>query len=450
MNETRQLAEFVTTTSYSDLPTGVLDKMRGYVLDNLACGLAGAGRPEPRLLADYVRSASADGQSFVFGASWRTFPSFAALVNGTAISALESDHGYIPGSCHPGAAVFPAVLAIGQPLAVDGKQLLTALVLGYEAQCRIGVAATRSVEDQRGFHGPGTNAAFGAAIATSKLLGLDKKATASALGIAGSHAGGLLEFVHEGAMTKRLHVGRGSQVGLESALFAQRGLTGPSTVLEGRFGFLNAYSATPRPEELLRDLGRRWHLEDLLVRPFPCHGSFHGIVEVLSRFRAEHRPDLERITALVIRTSEATIARHGDKSPATVTGMQYSMPFCAALALACDIGDPRVVSEETVQDPAIRALAGSVQFEGVATQEGGQYQHPRAEVTLEVEGKAHRFDVDGYKGHPTTPCTWDDMVDKLFRFVGPILGEQRVREVVKRVGALETLKGPQELVALLS
>ena len=139
--ETRQLAEFTVSTSFSELPTRVVESMLGYILDNLACGIAGASRPEPRVVAEFAHTTNADGGSLVFRVPWTTSPSLAALVNGTAISALESDHGYIEGSCHPSAAVFPAALAIGQIAAVDGRDLLTALALGYEIQCRIGEAA---------------------------------------------------------------------------------------------------------------------------------------------------------------------------------------------------------------------------------------------------------------------------------------------------------------------
>ena len=450
MNETKQLAQFVADTSYADLPSAVLDRMRLYVLDVLACGLAGARRPEPTAVAAFAESARATGGCFVFGVPWTTSPSLATLANGTAIGALEADHGFLPGSCHPGAAVFPAALATAQTRSSDGRSFLTALVLGYEALCRIGLGATRSVEDERGFHGPGTNAAFGGAAAASKLLGLDQTGTVHALGIAGSHGGGLLEFREEGAMTKRLHVGRGSQMGLESALFAERGITGPSTVLEGRHGFYNAYSASPKPEELVKDLGREWRTMGLLVRPFPCHGSFHGVAQALDQFRREQAPKIEAITSLSIITSEATIARHGDQSPTSVMGMQYSLPFSAAVALARDIGDPREITEATVEDPAIRALAARIQLIGIPAGAGaGQYQSPHAEIDLALAGERHHLVVDGYRGHPSTPLTWDDIVDKLRRFAGPMLGDAGVQALVERVESLPDLDDVNGLVELL-
>ena len=190
------------------------------------------------IVGDLARESAPTGPCSVFGQPWRTSPSYAALVNGTMIGGFETDHAFGPGSSHPSAGVFPAVLAMAERNHLDGETLLVSVVLGYEVTCRVGRAATRAVEDQAGFHGPGTNAAFGAAAGAGKALGLDAGQLVNALGIAGSHAGGLLEFAKEGAMTKRIHPGRGAQMGLECALLASKGFTGPSTVLEGDQGFL--------------------------------------------------------------------------------------------------------------------------------------------------------------------------------------------------------------------
>src|SRR5690606_1705517 len=148
---------------------------------------------------------------------------------------------------------------------------LAAVALGYEALCRVGAAATRAVEDERGFHGPGTNAPFGGAFGAGRALGLSADQMLHAAGIAASHGAGILEFAREGAMTKRLHIGRGSQLGLESALLAQHGFTGPTTGIEGDHGFLRVYSPSPQPERLLEDLGERWLLFDMSLKSYPCH-----------------------------------------------------------------------------------------------------------------------------------------------------------------------------------
>ena len=237
MNETTLLAEFVEETGYRDLPSHVVEATRVFVLDNLASGFVGSVTPWADMVGELARESASQGPCSLFARSWTTSPSYAALVNGTMIGSFETDHAYVQGSCHPSAAVFPAALAIAERDHLDGKSLLMSVALGYEVACRVGMAATRAVEDVAGFHGPGTNAPFGGAAGAGKALGLDVHRLVNALGIAGSHGGGLMEFAQEGAMTKRIHVGRGAQMGLESALLAARGFTGPSTVLEGDRGF---------------------------------------------------------------------------------------------------------------------------------------------------------------------------------------------------------------------
>src|SRR5919202_4897506 len=261
MSASRELASFVANTTYADLPDGLRERARVYVLDNLAAGFVGSVQPWSGMVADTVQHLGGTPQASVFRRAWRTDVSRAALVNGVMMGAFEVEH--IGHAAHPSATVFPAALAVAEHKQLDGRAFLTALLLGYEVVCRVGAAQTRATEVERGFHNPGVNGAFGAAAAVGKLFGLDEERLAWALGIAGSHACGLVEFVHEAAMTRRAHPGRAAQLGLESALLAGAGFTGPTTVLEGRYGYLQAYSPRSQPERLVAGLGREWLASEL-------------------------------------------------------------------------------------------------------------------------------------------------------------------------------------------
>lgn len=163
MNETRTIAEFVADTMFEDLPDDLVEQAKGYVLDNVCNGLIGAIQPWSKMVAELICETGAKQECTVFGQTWRTHLSGAALANGTMIGGFETDHSYTEGSAHPGAAVFPAALAVAERNHADGKLFLTGMILGYEVVCRIGYAATRAVEDERGFYGPGTNGPFGSA-----------------------------------------------------------------------------------------------------------------------------------------------------------------------------------------------------------------------------------------------------------------------------------------------
>ncbi len=437
MNETRRLAQFAAETRFQDLPDAVVEAVKVYILDNLAAGLVGSGTPWAGMVAKLAEEAAPTGPCSLFGRQQTTSPSYAALVNGTMIGGFECDHALVPGSCHPSAAVFPAALAIAERDRLDGAALLAAVALGYEVICRVGLAATRAVEDQRGFHGPGTNAPFGGAVGAGRALGLDTERMVHALGIAGSHGAGLLEFAREGAMTKRLHVARGAQTGLESALLAANGFTGPTTVLEGDRGFLNVYSPSPRPELLVEGLGKKWHLLDILVKAYPCHASFHAVIDAIWRFRQENEVEPDRLGPVRIVGSERMMEeRFCSREPTTVLGGQYSLPFSTAIALCRDAGDPRSFSEETMWDSQVRSLAKRIEL----TADAGRFGPSGAavaEVTLTGEGKSHTLVATDWKGAPTNPYTFTEMAEKFRRYAAAYLPEADCEEVIRRVERLE-------------
>jgi 2-methylcitrate dehydratase PrpD len=226
------LADFVVGASYDQLPEPVIDRTKIHVLDVLATGFVGTAMRWAQMVRDFQRAQGSALQSSVFGESEKMSVSSAALVNGVMVSCFEADHsGH---TAHPAGTVLPGALAVAEHLKSSGRDLVLATALGYEVACRIGDAQTRSVEDERGFHNPGANGPFSSAVAVGKLLGLDTEAQTSALGIAGSHSGGLIEYAWDGSMTKRLHLGLATRGGLESAYLAASGFTGPATILEGR------------------------------------------------------------------------------------------------------------------------------------------------------------------------------------------------------------------------
>ena len=448
MNETRRLAEFVAGTRFEDLPDHVVEATRVYILDDLASGFVGSNTPWAEMVSEMARESAPNGPCSVFSRSWTTSPSYAALANGTMIGAFETDHAFVRGSCHPSASVFPAAFAIAEREHLDGRSFLASVALGYELVCRVGAAATRAVEDEAGFHGPGTNAPFGGAAGAGKALALDARELSNALGIAGSHSGGLMEFVREGAMTKRLHVGRGAQMGLESALLAARGFTGPSTVLEGDRGFLKVYSPSPRPELLVEGLGESYLLMEMTVKAYACHASFHPVIEGICRFREEHKYDSSSLEGVEVVATERMVDRHGQREPASVLGAQYSLPFSMAVALCRDIADPRVYSEDNLWDAQVRRLAKSVVMDA-DRERFGKPGGPAAEVSLTIAGTAHTFTVADWKGAPTNPYTYQEIVEKFRRYAAPYLPSEPMDAIIHEVSRLEDVRDVAELVRLI-
>lgn len=381
--ETRQLGEFIVGLATSSIPESVRERLRYLTLDNLASGYIGCQQSCYRIAHTVFTDLGAAGSSRVFGSEIGFDISRATLLNGLAIGAFETDHP--AAGAHAGGAVFPAVLALGDSLGASGEAVIRALIAGYEVNTRIALAQTNKAEQVRGFHNPGISGPLASAAACSLLLGLSLEQTLAAIGIAASHSGGLIEYVWTGAMTKRLHLGRAAQMGLESALLARQGFTGPPTILEGEYGYLQAFSPQPITSILVEDLGSRWFLEETKVKLFPGHGTAQPFAPVLAKWRSRGI-DPSRIDGIEVTTSEqGTEERFGDSSPNSVLGAQYSLPFMTALAIVRGVDGLIELTEEVLDDELLQQLAsrvtvtGDERFQGKGIEAGG-------EVAIVIDG----------------------------------------------------------------
>src|SRR5262249_44852826 len=209
----------------------------------------------------------------------------------------------------------------------SGRDLIAACVAGNEIMIRIG-RATGHTNEARGFHAPGTTGPFGAAVAAGHLLGLGPAPMTNTLGIAGSLAGGLLEFARgDGGMVKRLHLGRASEAGGLAAGLAAGGFEGPRTVLGGEFGFLEGFCAKWDEAELTRGLGEDFVVSFTVLKRYPCHATAHAAVKAVRDLQAEHGFKGSEVEAITVTGTERMIERHNILEPADLMLAQYSIPF---------------------------------------------------------------------------------------------------------------------------
>jgi 2-methylcitrate dehydratase PrpD len=307
------------------------------------------------------------------------------------------------------------------------------------------------LETVRGFHNPGTQGPFGAAAAVGKLYGFDEDRLLDALGIAGSSSAGLLEFAWSGGDTKRLHLGRAAQLGLESALLARQGVRGPATVLEGRSGYFTAFSTPPRIERLLEGLGTDWAIEPPSLKSYATHVTHQAVVDAIQRFKREQPLDPATITRVVIRGAGRIMEeRHAERAPHDVLGGQYSLPFTTAVALTRDMANPLVYDEAAVRDPLVRDLARRIELEprddiGPAA----PYVWP-AEVIIERGGRSHSLRTRPHKGAPSNPFTWAEIGEKFLRYTSPLVAPSRATAVIDVVGRLEKVADMAEVAELVA
>ena len=447
MHETRTLAQFVAQTQYVDLPASLIEDLKIIVLDTFGAGFIGTVQPWAQQVVAMVQALGGRPECSVMNQHWQTDPSRAALANGALIGAFECEP--LTGS-HASGTVLPAVLAVCQGEHLDGRAFLTALALGFEVSARIAHTAV-GLETTRGFHNPGTQGPFGAAAGVGKLYGFDAETLASALGIAGSCSAGLLEFAWSGADTKRLHLGRASQLGLESALLAQKGLRGPATVLEGRYGYYNAFSLPPRLERLLDGLGEHWAIQPPSLKSYPTHVTHQAVVQAILECKQEHRLEPQAITRVVIRGDPHIMdERHAVRQPETVMGGQYSLPFTTAVALTRDLSNPLAYNEAAVWDPVVRELATRVELMPLETSghaEPGVYP---AEVLIECHGRTYTLTTRPHKGSPRNPFTWEEVGDKFQRCTRTIVGPRQAAAIVDAVAVLDRATDIADIARLLA
>ncbi|MBI2985165.1 MAG: MmgE/PrpD family protein [Deltaproteobacteria bacterium] len=448
MNETREIARFVYGTKYEDLPPDLVGEFKIFVLDALGAGFIGSLQPWAKMVIEMVRGLGGKREASVINQSWKSDISRAALANGTMIGSFECEP--LTGS-HAAGTVLPAVMAVCEREHLDGKGFLTALVLGTEVSARIARTAV-GLETERGFHNPGTQGPLAAAVAVGKLYGFDEATLVNALGIAGSCAAGLLEFAWEGANTKRIHLGRASQLGLESALLAQKGFTGPSTILEGRYGYYNAFSRPPNMEKLLDGIGQRWAVQPLSLKSFATHVTHQAVVQAIQTFKKSRELDPKKITRVAIRGNKHIMEeRHSVRDPQSVMGGQYSLPFTTAVALTRDMSNPLLYDEQALRDPVVRDLANRVELIPVVEESG--HSEPGAfseEVSLEVGDESHRLPIVARKGSPKNPFTWEDVCEKFRRYAGRVIGKRQVSAIIKAVEDLNRCEDMANIASLVA
>lgn len=440
-DETRQLAEFILDLQESEIPDEVRARLRCLVLDNIAAGYLGSRQSCHKIAAKVMTGLGGAGASPVFGPYGLLDVSRATLLNGVAIGAFECDHTTF--GAHAGGAVFPAVLALGHSLGSSGEQVMRALVAGYEVNSRVAAAQTNLAEQVRGFHNPGISGTFGSAAACALLLNLSLDETLAALGIAGSSSAGLVEYVWTGAMTKRIHEGRAAQLGLESALLAQQGFTGPPTVLEGEYGYLNAFSPEPIVSKLVNGLGSQWVLEDTRVKPFPGHGTAQPFAPVLDAWRRKGIDPLQ-IERIQLTTSEqGSEDRFHDPSPDSLLGAQYSMPFMTAVAVVLGTDGLIELDEARMDDDVLRTVALKVsissdeRFHGNVISAGG-------EIEIVANGQHELLPAPGLP-KLSLPELWSLCREKLERYARGVAPEDAVQKIEAAAEQLEQLDDINEL-----
>jgi 2-methylcitrate dehydratase PrpD len=407
------------------------------VLDTIGVMLAGAIQPAARIVQRVVEADGA-GPCRVFGTSLRATPGHAALANGTAAHALDYDDMCFVSLAHPSAPLVAAAMAVGDAAGTAGAALLDAYVVGFELEGRLG-RAMNPQHYQRGWHCTSTLGTIGAAAAASRLLGLDAGATAHALAIAASSASGLKE--NFGTMVKPLHAGLAARNGVLAAQLAGAGMTASAAAIDGPQGFLAAMdSETPSLEEVAADLGTRWEILDtgITVKLYPSCAGTHPTLDALLDLKREHAFSADDVDGIEVGVDAVvpTILIY-DRPTSGLEG-KFSLPFCAAAAVAQGRVGLETFDASRLADPAIQALQARVTMRVDATLDASAPPLTQARVTVRLrDGRVLRATANGARGYPDRPASDDELATKFLSCAAQAMSEDKAREVLAALRAIE-------------
>lgn len=442
MTAAQRLASFTSSLTIGAIPDEVQEAAKLHLLDTLGTGLAAHGLD----VADYARAAVVEpgvsGPATTVGVDGGLPAADAALANGTICHALDFDDTHSGAVAHVSVAVVPAALAVAEEQGSSGTDLLVALTAGNEVVIRLGMVAGAGFH-ARGFHPTAVCGVFGAAAAASKLRGLDAAATTNAIGIAGSMASGLLEFLSDGSATKRLHPGWAAHAGIIASRLAAHGATGPATVLEGRFGLYAAYLNRTDVDlgPSLDDLGERWETPSIAFKPYPACHYIHASLDALRELHEAEPIPPEDVVEIVALTTEAGVslvleplaAKH---RPRSEYESKFSLPYSLASLLVRGGVDVSTYTDEAITDPAVLDLAARVRYE-VQEYETFPKAFPGGVRVRLRDGTVREAQLPYQRGGPDNPMTGDEVVDKFRTNAALALCTESVSRIESAVLGLE-------------
>ena len=423
------------------------------ILDVIGNSIAATNQPATQVVNNIVKSWAGPADSFAIGAS-KLPAAAAALLNGTLAHAMDFDDTHLPSVLHPSASVVPAALAVGSKLGSKPTEVLDAITFGIEVTCRLGMAGFdrklgNSVFFERGFHATSICGTLGSAVAAAMLMKLSADEITSAIGISASMGAGLLEANRTGGTVKRMHCGWAAHGGVVAAELAQAGLTGPPTVIEGRFGFMQAYCGDQvNLDEITDGLGSTWVLPDLFFKPYPCNHFTHTGIDAARTLKAKGvTPDqIVSIDLGVPSPVLRTIAepRESKIKPESGYHAAFSGPFTVAAAFYRENGlglFHEDFEDESAHDPEILALAAKVNVN--ANQECDAifpFQFPAVLTAHLKDGTSMTEKVLVNRGGPKNPLTDAELALKFESNVRDSLNPVQAREVAHTIFDFATNK----------
>ena len=435
---TRTLARYVLSFRGDDLPDPVRKEARRTLLNWVGCAVGGSRHETVDVAIAALAPFSGPAQASVLGRRERLDILHASLMNGISSHVFDFDDTHLKTVIHPAGPVVSALLALAEHRPMSGRDFLTAMVVGIEAECRIGNAVYPAHYD-RGWHITGTAGVFGAAAACGRSLGLTEPQMVWAFGLAATQPVGLREMF--GTMTKSFHPGRAAQNGLTAALLAARGFTSTEVALEGKSGWANVLSTSQNYNEITGNLGRTFEISLNTYKPFACGIVIHPTIDACIQLRNEHRLTADAIERIDLRVHPLVLELTGKKTPATGLESKFSVYFAAALAIVVGSAGMRDFSDANAKNPAIVALRDRV----TATIDPAlREEQVRASIVLKDGRRLDRF-IEHVVGSVERPMSDADLEAKFMGLAEGVLPQSQARTLIAKCWAVDGLPSAADL-----
>ena len=453
---TQELAKYCHSLKFRQLPEEVVDRVKYFFLDFIGVACRGSQEDSSRTMYRLVEELGDARQGgVIIGRRGRAPFVYAALANGTSAHAIEMDDVNNEASLHPGVVVFPAALATSEMVRGVGEKFIEAVVLGYEVMIRLGRALGPQNSYKRGFHPTGTCGSFGSSVVVSKIMGLKREEMISAMGIAGSQAAGSMEYLAQGAWTKRFHAGWAALSGMVAAQLARKGFKGPSSIIEGRDGFLHSYSDGADQSKVLEGIGTQYEILRTSIKPHACCRYMQPPIDAILKVVKENDlpPEkVEKVRVGILLAGARLIAEPLEEkyTPQSIVDAQFSMPFGAAVAILYRKAGLDEFQLSKIRSEEVKRMMRRV--ECVKDPDLEKTFPKQWCATAEIftkDGKRYFTRVEYCKGDPENPLSWDELVAKFHNLSSGFWTRDRRSKIVETVKKLDEIQDLKKWSSLL-
>jgi 2-methylcitrate dehydratase PrpD len=448
----RQLAEWALSIKLSDIDPRVLERVKLHILDQIGAQVSCRNLPTCVITQDYVTKFGTPGTASILGTRFRADPEYAGFANGTSGSAFEiDDYGGAGANCHPGCAVVPGGLAVGEAVGATGADFLRAAAVGFETVIRLALASMPSLLLERGFHHTSALGVFAVALESAMLEGDDVDAAVNAISIAGSHASGTTEYSRTGGEVKRVHAGICVAGGIRSARLARLGLTAPPTIFEGRRGFLQAFCNDYDAAPITEQLGTRWNfIERASIKLFASCALMQPHFAAYDKITAEHAFSADDVEDVLLGCDPLCLVQTGGIGPRPddILGAQFSSEYGIAMRIVNgrnDVGSYLDQQAANFRDPAVLAVADRVRLE---LDDACTFEDPLGRVTLRLRDGRTLTNSAFAPGSPGNPATPDDIKQKYRDLVSRDFGNEVMERSMDLIMNIEAVKDLGDLTRL--